>query len=155
MGIGKATVIHSIVDVWSWICMSTFYHVCMFTICYVHYISHLFSNLYGRFSARLLESKSQRRSCSKKKLVMIAKQIEISLYHQAESLDAYLDKVTLQQRVREKAIDSLRESTMRTLANNNVNCTGNCSVLRDENECSNRSTPTTLHRIEYLTIDHR
>ena len=84
---------------------------------------------------------------------MIAKHIELSLYHQAESLEAYLDKGTLQQRVREKAIDSLRESTIRTLTSSSINC--NCLLERDGNERSNTTTPTTLHRIENLKIDHR
>jgi hypothetical protein len=126
----------------------------MFTICYIHNTSHLVSKIvFVCFSARLLEKKSQRGSCSKKKLVMIAKQIEISLYHQAESLDTYLDKVTLQQRVREKAIDALRESTIRALTSSNLNCS--CLLVRDDNERCDTTTSTTLHRIENLTIDHR
>jgi hypothetical protein len=81
--------------------------------------------------------------------VLIAKQVEMSLYRDAESLVAYLDKATLQQRMRQVAINSIRESTIQLIANNNMNC--NCSLRSDE---SNNSTATsrTLENFDCLSL---
>lgn len=98
---------------------------------------------------RLFEKKSPSRTFPRKKLVLIAKQVEMSLYREAESLLVYLDKTTLQQRMRQVAINSIRESTIQLIANSNLDC--NCSLRCDENNNSN-VTSSTLENFECLSL---
>ena len=95
--------------------------------------------------------KTPRQSFSKKKLVTIAKQVEVSLYREAVSLDAYLDKTTLPQRMREIAIDTIRASTIQLITNNNLDC--NCTLR--SNETSNSNASPTLENFECLSLRRR
>ena len=127
-----------------------------FTFYYESSISSRFQTLVAYYSIRLFEKKSPRRTFSKKKMVLIAQQVEISLYREAESLDAYLNKATLQNRMRQIAINSIRESTIQLITNINLDC--NCSVrlpVADQNNNPNTTPPTTLENFESLSLRRR
>ena len=136
MDSGKAMIILSTVDKWFWACKwpSPTSPPLPADIAWI--ASHEGSNVRFFFSVRLFEKKSPHRSSSKQKLLLISKQVEIALYRTAKSLDEYLDKRTLNQRIRQIAIDTIRDSTIQIIANNNnIDC--NCSVRRGHDNSSN------------------